>query len=67
MTRRSTRDEMATVAAREIIDAEKKKRDAKTARLKAARLAKEAAEGDEPDKPKPGGPKAKGKRHGPAG
>lgn len=51
-----------TAAAREIIDAEKKKHDAKTARLKEARLAKEAPADSPKRKAKSGGRKAKGKR-----
>ena len=38
----------AALTAREIIEAEKAKRDAKTARLQEARLAKEAAEAAKP-------------------
>jgi hypothetical protein len=42
-----------TASAREIIDAEKAKRGAKTARLQEARLAKEASDPAKPTKPKP--------------
>ena len=53
-------DETAATA-REIIDAEKAKHDAKTARLRKARLAKEAADllGNAPGKPKARALKAK--------
>ena len=44
MTGRPTRDDQANIAVRAIIEAEKAKQAAKTARLKEARLAKEAAE-----------------------
>ena len=44
MTGRPTRDDQANIAARAIMEAEKAKQAAKTARLKEARLAKEAAE-----------------------
>jgi hypothetical protein len=44
MIDKSTRDEQANAAAREIIELEKKKHDVKPARLRKARLAKEAAD-----------------------
>jgi hypothetical protein len=64
MTDRPTRDDQANVAARAIIDAERAKQAAKTARLQEARLAKEAADllGHAPGKPRARALKAKAKR-----
>ena len=45
----------ADATARQIIDAEKLKRDAKTALLREARFAKEAVEGGKPATKKPNG------------
>jgi hypothetical protein len=53
-----------TAAARSIIEAEKKIRDANTAKLRAARLAKEAEElpATGPDKPRARTPRAQAKK-----
>jgi hypothetical protein len=61
---RPTRDGQANVVARAIIDAERAKQAAKTARLPEARLAKEAADllAHAPGKPRAKALKAKAKR-----
>jgi hypothetical protein len=45
---KEAKHDLTTARARAIIDTERKKRDAKTARLKEARLRKEAADAEEP-------------------
>jgi hypothetical protein len=57
-----SRDEQANVAARAIIEAERQKHEAKTTRLREARLAKEASEALAPAQRKNEGGKAKEKR-----
>src|SRR4051812_20585534 len=64
MTDKPSRDEQANVAARAIIEAEKQKQAAKTARLKEGRLAKYAADilAHAPGEPRAKAVKTKGKR-----